>query len=290
VKVDASTHVVLNVWGGESFDHITPGRTREIVRELRRQLGGEDAKLEAVAGAVTSAMAREIWVENPANRVAYLPNVKGDRARVRTARGWEERASRDVENAMHSTAVYVTSQKQPMETDRDIKLMTPLLRAMDEGPVARAGMRAALIEMRPERALRGPREGLTAIAGEASERQGPAEILAKVCGGAGRPLGGAGSRAGSEAGETRVGRGWGTQQEKAGAEGAARGERRVDRGAWRAPDKKDAEASVGSSSTRARFSAEVREWARPAIFREREIGGVWKEGGREGGRERGRKS
>jgi hypothetical protein len=149
VKVDASTHVVLNVWGGESFDHITPGRTREIVRELRTQLGGEDAKLEAVAQAVAGAMAREIWVENAANRVAYLPNAKGDRARVRTARGWEERASRDVENAMHNTAVYVTSQKQPMETDKDITLMTPLLKAMDEGPVARAGMRAVLIEMRP---------------------------------------------------------------------------------------------------------------------------------------------
>jgi hypothetical protein len=70
--------IVLNVWGGESYDHITPDRTREIVRALRTQLGGEDAEVKAVARAVAGAMAREIWVGNPANRVAYLPNVKGD--------------------------------------------------------------------------------------------------------------------------------------------------------------------------------------------------------------------
>jgi hypothetical protein len=175
-NVDNSVKIVLNVWGRESYDHITPDRTREIVRALRTQMGGEDAEVAAVARAVAGAMAREIWVENPANRVAYLPNVKGDRARVRTARGWEERASRDVEEAMHKTTVYVTSKKQPMATARDLKLMTPLLEAMDKGPVARAGMRAALIEMRPERALRGPREGLETLGARASERQGPAEI------------------------------------------------------------------------------------------------------------------
>jgi hypothetical protein len=206
---DHSVKIVLNVWGGESFDHITPGRTREIVRELRRQLGGEDAKLEAVAQAVAGAMAREIWVENPANRVAYLPNVKGDRARVRTARGWEERASRDVENAMHNTAVYVTSQKQPMETDKDIKLMTPLLRAMDEGPVARAGMRAALVDMRPERALRGPHEGLEELAGRGSGGQGPAEISAKARVGAGRPRADEGETVSAEDGSGSGGAGAG---------------------------------------------------------------------------------
>ena len=147
VKIEQK--IVLNVWGGESFEHITPGRTREIVRALRTQLGGEDAEVKAVARAVAGAMAREIWVENPANRVAYLPNVKGDRARVRTARGWEERASRDVEEAMHKTTVYVTGLKQPMEDDRDLKLMTPVVEELGEAPVARAGMRAALIEMRP---------------------------------------------------------------------------------------------------------------------------------------------
>jgi hypothetical protein len=153
VKVDASTHVVLNVWGGESFDHITPGRTREIVRALRTQLGGEDAEVRAVA--------------------RYLPNVKGDRARVRTARGWEERASRDVEEAMHKTTVYVTGLKQPMETARDLKLMTPLLEELGEAPVARAGMRAALIEMRPERALRG-QEAVAAARPAAREEGGAA--------------------------------------------------------------------------------------------------------------------
>jgi hypothetical protein len=190
--VDASTthnHIVLNVWGGESFNHITRDRTREIVRALRTQLGGEDAKLEAVARAVTSAMAREIWVENPANRVAYLPNVKGARARVRTARGWEERSSREVEDAMHNTTVHVTGLKQPMANERDLRLMTPLLKAMDAAPVARAEMRAALIEMRPEKPLRTAPAGLAAQAGGGSKRQGPAETPEKPGAAGGVPPG-----------------------------------------------------------------------------------------------------
>ena len=185
VKVEQK--IVLNVWGGESFEHITPDRTREIVRALRRELGGEDAEVKAVARAVAGAMAREIWVENPANRVAYLPNVKGSRARVRTARGWEERASRDVEEAMHKTTVWVTGLKQPMEDERDLKLMTPVLEELGEAPVARAGMRAALISMRPgkggERGLAGASRGLGEVAGGASGGQGPAKNPAKACGG-----------------------------------------------------------------------------------------------------------
>jgi hypothetical protein len=177
-KVEQHNHIHLNVWGRETADHITPELTREIVKAAMEMVGGADANLEAQGRAVLSAMARAIWQAVPANHVAYLPNVKGDRARVRTENGWEERSSREVEEAMHGKTVYVTGQKQPMETARDIAMMDPVLREINSAPVPRAAMRAMLVNMRPgneTEALRAAPAGLAAQA----KAQGPQPGLAE---------------------------------------------------------------------------------------------------------------
>jgi hypothetical protein len=162
--VDNSVKVTLNVWGGESTSHLTIERMREIVETSTERLGGRDAVPEMLVRSVLSGVARAIWLEEPANHVAYLPNVKENRARVRTAHGWEERSSAEVVEAMHEKAKDETSRKQPMETSRDIRLMDPVLKGMGKAAVTRAEMRALLVTMRPKAKARAQAEEAAAAA------------------------------------------------------------------------------------------------------------------------------
>ena len=142
--------VTLNVWGKEKVDHLTIDRVRTIVLDASRRLGGKSAPAEVLLRAVLSDIARAIWLEVPENRVAYLPNVKENRARVWTGQQWEERSGREVVEAMHEKTVDEANLKQPMETARDIEMMSPLLKEMEHAPVLVPELRATLVNMRPK--------------------------------------------------------------------------------------------------------------------------------------------
>lgn len=143
----------INVFGHETTDHIDVDCIREIVETETERLGGIDAAAgPRLAQAVAVAVARRIYAGRPENRTAYLPNVKENRARVRTARGWEERSSAEVARAMHGKAANETHRKQPMASDRDVRLMDPVLLNLGKHKVPMAEMRALLTNLRPSHA------------------------------------------------------------------------------------------------------------------------------------------
>jgi hypothetical protein len=143
----------INVFGHETTDHIDVDCIREIVETETERLGGIDAAAgPRLAQAVAVAVARRIYAGRPENRTAYLPNVKENRARVRTARGWEERSSAEVARAMHGKAANETHRKQPTASDRDVRLMDPVLLNLGKLKVPMAEMRALLTNLRPGQA------------------------------------------------------------------------------------------------------------------------------------------
>jgi len=131
--INSNNNIVINVFGKESMDHVTPVTIRKILEEsLRNPL---------ISQAVQSVVLKTAMLiysdpEHPENLTCYLPNKKTNDVLVHTNRngilGWEVLPTSLVLPPMAITSIDAIFDNQPFDDAEMFKLLMVDLRAREQ--------------------------------------------------------------------------------------------------------------------------------------------------------------
>ncbi len=123
VNIGGDVHVSVNVFGGETSDHVTREAIRTILDECRKLTAGRAAELAILR----TAMLVYSDPEHPENITAYLPNKKEDNVLIRSHQGWEVRPAQAILPPMAEKTLDALFEKQPHD---DATAYGPLMKEL----------------------------------------------------------------------------------------------------------------------------------------------------------------
>ena len=105
-------HIVINLFGQESLDHVTAARIRAILTDSLSRPALPEAAQTAV---LKTAMLVYSDPDHPENLTAYLPNKKADEVLVHAKEGWEIQPASLILPPMALKSVDTLFDNQPFE-------------------------------------------------------------------------------------------------------------------------------------------------------------------------------